>query len=549
MGIGDVVDAIGDGIEHGVETMGRGIGKVVDGAAHVVGDGLDAVGLHGAAEAVDGFGDSVADHLDAQVGELQLGQTEDPARLVHGDVGAINGSVGHLKKFATAFEETADGLRRIDTAHWNGAAAKAFRARYDGHPRQWSDAHDACAQAAAALDDYAYTVQWAQRRAAEAILEYEQAKKDSEQACDTYNSQVRTYNSQVISYNTTAQSGGDPGPVPQPPGEFHDPGLAGVQQAKDTLDDARRQRDSAAEHAKTAVDAAAAKAPAEPRFTDRMLNDASDVVQGVEVGEEHLLGGVLKGAGGIVKFVRGVNPLDPYNITHPAAYLAGLSGTVTGLMHAANHPVDLVKGLVGDGWGADPFEALGRVIPNVALAVGTDGAGAAESLGERAAVDAGERGAVDVGEQTAQVDRLGAAADHNVDLSGMTEAPVWRDSAEPLYRADSRDPSQIFRDGFQPKNPADVDLKTFVQTNNPSAFVSTSTDAGLYQKWGAQYRYDIEAPGGIDVNKTLGSHIFESEKEIAFPGGVDPRFVKGANRVNADGSLGEWIPNPGFNPR
>ncbi len=105
---------------------------------------------------------------------------------------------------------------------------------------------------------------------------------------------MRTYNSQVISYNTTAQSGGDPGPIPQPPGEFHDPGLAGVQQAKDTLDDARRRCDSAAEHAKIAVDAAA-KAPAEPRFTDRMLNDASDVVQGVEVGEEHLLGGVLKG--------------------------------------------------------------------------------------------------------------------------------------------------------------------------------------------------------------------------------------------------------------
>ncbi|MGH3515293.1 MAG: hypothetical protein ACRDQV_08285 [Pseudonocardiaceae bacterium] len=134
-----------------------------------------------------------------------------------------------------------------------------------------------------------------------------------------------------------------------------------------------------------------------------------------------------------MKFARGVNPLDPYNITHPAAYLAGLSATVTGLMHAANHPVDLVKGLVGDGWGADPFEALGRVIPNVALAVGTDGAGAAESLGERAAVDAGERGAVDGGEQTAQADRLGAAADHNIDLSGMTETPVWRDSAEPLY--------------------------------------------------------------------------------------------------------------------
>lgn len=72
-------------------------------------------------------------------------------------------------------------------------------------------------------------------RAADAIRVYEQAKKNSEQARDTYNSQVRTYTNQVSSYNTTAQSGGDPGPLPQPPGEFHDPGLAGVQQAKDVI--------------------------------------------------------------------------------------------------------------------------------------------------------------------------------------------------------------------------------------------------------------------------------------------------------------------------
>ncbi len=244
--------------------------------------------------------------------------------------------------------------------------------------------------------------------------------------------------------------------------------------------------------------------------------------------------------------------------SNPVGIIADQTVGVPGLKRGelGNALLNAGKGLIAyDEWGKDPARAAGTTLFNVAAAiVGTKGAGAA-LRGAGAAAETSEVAGTAArlgGEATGElptVSDLGAAVDHNIDLSAMPETPVWRDSAEPLYRADNRDPSEIFRDGFQPKNPDNVDLGSFVKYDNPSAFVSTSTDSNLYQEWGVQYRYDIEAPGGIDVNKTLGSHIHEGENEIAFPGGVAPRFIKGVYQVNPDGGLGEWIPNPGFKPR
>lgn len=169
MGISDFLDGLGDTAESTFHSAEHVVGGAVDQTAHLVGDGLNAVGLHGAAQAVDGAGDSAADFLGAQVGEQQLGQTDDPTQLIHGDVGKINDTVGHLRKFAAAFTETADGLHKVDTAHWSGDAAEAFRAKFHGHPQQWDNAQQACAQAASALADYARTVQAAQDQARQAI--------------------------------------------------------------------------------------------------------------------------------------------------------------------------------------------------------------------------------------------------------------------------------------------------------------------------------------------------------------------------------------------
>ncbi|GDY32629.1 hypothetical protein GTS_42620 [Gandjariella thermophila] len=359
----------------------------------------------------------MADHLGAQVGERQLGETDDPKELVHGDVGAIDQTAGHLTRFAAAFGETARGLAAIDTAHWDGQAAEAFRAKYQPHPKQWADAEEACAKAAGAWQNYAHTVTWAQGQAAEAIHLYQQGKRASEQARDTYNRQVDEYNAHVRSYNAAVSAGQNPGPQPQHPGTFTDPGVADMRQARQILADARqiladarRQRDSAAEQARQTMAAATSLAPLEPSFSQRMLDDAADLWQGGMVEQEHLLGGVAKGVGGIAKFARSLNPLDPYNLTHPAAFVDGLSTTAAGLLHATSHPTELVKGLVGTGWSTDPAEAFGKLLPNIALAAVTDGAGSAADAGasvaERSAMgaaeEAAERGAVGAGESAAE---------------------------------------------------------------------------------------------------------------------------------------------------
>jgi hypothetical protein len=103
----------------------------------------------------------------------------------------------------------------------------------------------------------------------------------------------------------------------------------------------------------------------------------------------------VEGVADIVKFARSVNPEDQWNMDHPAEYAAGLSGTLAGLAEDEVNPENAVKGLLGGGWGSDPFAAVGRLVPNDALAVGTDGAGAAADAGADAALGAGEDAAAE----------------------------------------------------------------------------------------------------------------------------------------------------------
>ena len=64
-------------------------------------------------------------------------------------------------------------------------------------------------------------------------------------------------------------------------------------------------------------------------------------------------------------------------------------------------------------------------------------------------------------------------------------------------------------------------------------------------EWGSDFRYTVQAPGGVDVNTSLGRHIFECEAEIAFPCGIGRRFAEVGYRVHGN-SRGEWFPNPYF---
>jgi uncharacterized protein YukE len=171
MGLGSFFNGLGDGAEHLLSGAEHLAGDSIDGVTRGIADGLDSVGLHGAAQAEREYGDNVANMLGAQVSELSLGETTNPKDLIHGDPAAIEKTAGELKKFQAAFEETFQGLSGLDQMDWEGQAAQAFRAKYLDHPKKWADAADACGAAAAALSAYATTVTWAQGQAQKAIDE------------------------------------------------------------------------------------------------------------------------------------------------------------------------------------------------------------------------------------------------------------------------------------------------------------------------------------------------------------------------------------------
>ncbi|MBO0806332.1 MAG: hypothetical protein J2P25_25060, partial [Nocardiopsaceae bacterium] len=179
----------------------QGTGDLVNEGAHIAGEGLDAVGLPGAAQEVEAAGDKLGSSLGGDVPELQLGQTSDPAQLVHGDPSAIRSAAGKLHGFASGFGEVAAGLGAIGTGHWEGAAADAFRAKFSPQPAKWQAATEAMGVAAAALESYAGAVEDAQSQARGAIVLWDQAQGATAQATALHDQQAAAYATAAKAYD------------------------------------------------------------------------------------------------------------------------------------------------------------------------------------------------------------------------------------------------------------------------------------------------------------------------------------------------------------
>ena len=356
-GWGDkIVDGVDQGIDKGKEIVGEGVDYVTDKA----GQGLDKVGAHDWADAVEDWGDETASALGAEVGEQQLGQTEEANELIHGKPEQIAATVKNLRDFQKAFDLVGGGMKKLDSGHWKGAAADAFREKFQTLPTDWLHAADAMENAAKALETYSRAVTGAQGKAREAIALYREGDKDSKAAVDSYNKKVDAYN---------AARNGD-SPLPRP-GPFSDPGKAKRQHAREILDAARTARNEAAATAKAAVRAALAHAPKEPTGVEKAKLELADYGLGQSFELAHFGGGIVKGTAGLVNFVRSVNPIDPYNLTHPAEYYKGVNMTLAGLVSTGANPDRALK----NAWDAakgDPSEFLGRLVPEL---IGAKGAG------------------------------------------------------------------------------------------------------------------------------------------------------------------------------
>ncbi|MBT2389217.1 type IV secretion protein Rhs [Streptomyces sp. ISL-1] len=355
------VDKVGDGVEWGKEKAGDG----VDWATDKAGAALEHIGQDAMADVVEDWGDRTASSLGAEVGEQQLGESEEANELIHGNPGKIASAVKNLRDFQKAFELVGGGMKKLDSAHWKGEAAEAFREKFQTLPMDWLRAADAFEDAAKALETYSKTVTSAQGKAREAIALYKEGNESSETAVASYNKKVDAYNAARASDN----------PPPRP-GPFTDPGKAKRERAQEILKGARGARNEAGDDAKRAITAALAHAPKEPTGRERAKLELMDYGLGQGIELAHLGGGVIKGTAGLVNFVRSVNPIDAYNLTHPAEYYKGVNMTLAGLASTAANPDRALKG-AWEAFKKDPTEFGGRVLPEL---LGTKGAGIAKSL-------------------------------------------------------------------------------------------------------------------------------------------------------------------------
>ncbi|MFE9400093.1 putative T7SS-secreted protein [Streptomyces flavidovirens] len=367
------VDDIGARAEGAFDSAKESVGEATNRVTDKVADGLSSVGADRIAEGVRDYGEGVSNRLGGDVPERQLGESEDPRELIHGSAPAIQARASHLADFRKAFETVGQGLRGLDSGAWQGKAGDAFREKFGMQPPAWLKAADACEEAGKALKAYGEAVSWAQGQAVAAIEAYKSAERASQSAATAYDAQVAQYNQAATQYNKVAATGGDPGPKPTQPGTFQDPGEAARREAQEILTEARRQRTEAARDAYLRIEQALAQAPQKPGLSDRLGAEAKDHVLSSSMDLAHMVGGFAKGAGGMVVMARTLNPLDPYNLTHPAEWSKQHHVLAMNLLGTVAHPERIPKGVIGSGWSSDRGDAAGGFLSNL---IGTKGAGA-----------------------------------------------------------------------------------------------------------------------------------------------------------------------------
>jgi uncharacterized protein YukE len=295
--------------------------RIGHGALDLAADGMNLVGMPGT-----GLKNAVDELVDGSANgpELQLGQTDEPTQLIHGDPGAINGMAGQLDVLSRALGQTAQGLSEVESPTWDGAAADKFRAVFGKQPHGWQVAQAACANVAGALNSWAAAVTSAQSVAAQAIDAWNEGNALSAQ--------------------------------PHEPSS--DPGAGLRQQAVSMLSRARAQRDQKAAATAAAIRGATDTAPAEPSLVDRAFTDLLDSDRSLISEGESFVGGVLLAAGGTAKALRSIDSID--SARSPKDVLPWL-GSVSGY-DLLQHPKDAVASVENQVESArrNPMQAVGE---------------------------------------------------------------------------------------------------------------------------------------------------------------------------------------------
>ncbi|MDJ1136089.1 putative T7SS-secreted protein [Streptomyces iconiensis] len=325
-----VPDPVEDKIEGAVETGGEVLNK----GANFAADQMDKAGWGTAADLTRSGGDVIANKTGGNVAERELGETEEANKLIHGSPTKLRSTADHLRDFQKAFNQVGRGLKGLDSQHLKGETADAFRRSVEAQPKKWFKAADACEKAAKALADFSRTVDWAQAEAADAITLFNKGKA----ASDRHQSNVSFYNDALKAYKEIPEKERVPGSLPdRPPAD--DPGEAQMQEAREKLAEARRQRDEAARAANTQTEAARDAAPPKPSYAQQ----ARSGLTGGLLAVEHRIGGFANTGSSALNFAKGMSPITPHNVLNPDEYQTNLNSTAAGFKALANDPTGAVK--------------------------------------------------------------------------------------------------------------------------------------------------------------------------------------------------------------
>ncbi len=295
--------------------------------------------------------------------------------LIPGEPAATGSLAENLTTLGKAFDRAGAGFKKVDTGGWHGQAADAANEHMATEIPKWVAAADAFTDAGNAVADYQQTLVESKAKAARAKAALERAEQASEAAREAHNTKVDSYNTAV----TAANAGGPPPGAA--PGAFSDPAAGERAAAQREIEQAQAAVQDAGDRAARVVRAAAEAAPPQPGLLAKIEQEFTDQVQSAGRMGSSFVGGALESAQGLANMARMGNPLDIYNLTHPAEFGEQHQTMAMGVVGAVSDPYAAVKTVVDvDGWRNDPARAAGSMVPD-ALASLAGGAGAASRIG------------------------------------------------------------------------------------------------------------------------------------------------------------------------
>ena len=278
-----------------------------------------------------------------------------PQDLVPGAPEEVEAFAARLAVYADQAGEAAARLRAIDAGAWVGEAGDAFRAAIGELPTKLQRGCGAFWDAVYALRAYATALREAQATAARAI-----------QILTEADHQTSAWAARSAGYEELQRTGSaeDVSPAERAPA-LDDPGERLRQEALRMVERAREEVEAAARRSADRLKEAGDAAPNKPGFFRRALSAVGDFGRGA-----------VEGTVGMATFAFKLTPT--YALVDSEGYVENLAGMGKGLVYGVTHPVEFAKAVTNwDMWLDNPARALGQLVPDLALALATAGAGGA----------------------------------------------------------------------------------------------------------------------------------------------------------------------------